>query len=123
MPIGNNKKAEKDWADLGGGPRMYNDAELKDFHRKIQRFTVMKTPEEGEPYKILDFNELAVAFGAFSKTPGPDGVMYYRALGGSTGETKRYYILNNLFNQYQDWQRKQDWVEIKRLETFEAMVS
>lgn len=85
--------------------RQYTEAELQDFHNKIQRFYKDKTQTNGEVLSILDFNELAVAYGAFVKRPGSGGKDYYlRAAHDGIGLT-RYEQLNNLMNQYEWWRQ------------------
>lgn len=117
--------------------RTYSDTELRDFHNKTQRFYKEKTRTDGSSVKILDFNELAVAFGAFSKTDAGGGRFYYRAIAkekivkkNRAGETyldtehpTRYEQLANLWSQYEDWQRKQDWIENKNVEALQETAS
>ena len=125
MPIGRGKRgpgadqADKDWADLNP-PRVYNDAELKNFHQKVQRFYKDKTLTTGEVIRVFDYDEFAVAFGAYTKTVVGKSV-FYRAAGGPSGDTSRSTVMYALLQQYDDWRRKGDWAESKRAEDFDFM--
>lgn len=86
--------------------RVYSDSELKDFDQKIQRFYKDKIQTDGSTLKILDFNELAVAYGAFVKRDAGNGKVYYlRAKHDGFGLT-RFEQLDNLMSQYDQWRMK-----------------
>lgn len=126
MPIGKRRlssspQADKDWQALDSGPKMYNDAQLKNFHDKIQRFKVEKVQTSGETLLVLNWDEMAVAFGAYTRLILPNGHKYYRAAGGPEGVTSRFAVLANLWGQYQDWGQKQDWIAQKRLDDYAQM--
>lgn len=111
MPIGKGKtQAEKDWEALDA-PRLYKDVELKDFHNKIQKFCVDRTLSTGEVVKVLDWNEMAVAFGAFTRVVVGSNT-YYMAGGGPEGNTKRSDALVNLWGQYQSYRIRKDMAQI-----------
>lgn len=112
-------QADKDWAELNP-TRIYNDAELRSFHQKIQRFYEDRTLTTGEVVRVFNYDEFAVAYGAFSKLV-VGKVTYYRARANVNGETTRYGEMNNLMHQYDDWRQKNDWVAAKRAEDFEIM--
>jgi len=117
MAIGRKKQGEgeanKAWAALTPS-RVYTDTELRDFHKKIQKFYKDKTLSTGEQIKVLDQEEFAVAFGAYTKTVVGKSV-YYRAAGGPNGNTDRLVVMYKLLEQYDDWRRKQDWIDNERL--------
>ena len=126
---GRRTRADKEFDDFGKEPvveRTYSDRELQDFHNKIQKYHEPKTIQNpnaedfGQTYLILNFNKLAVAFGAFrivEQGTDPEGkpVKYYL----STPE--RYLQLNNLWKAYEDWRKKMDWVAEKEAERLEQV--
>lgn len=115
-----NKNAKKESLEEMFEPRVYQPNELRDFHQKIQKFW-------GEPREVrLDdgmsgtaqkFNhqELAVAFGAARKVKHGIGYVYLY--------NDRNKDLVNLWNQYEDWRKKQDWVEDKKTEELEQIAN
>jgi len=112
-------RADKEFDDFGKEPvveRVYSDKELQDFHNLIQKYHEPKTIQNpnaedfGQTYLILNFNKLAVAFGAYREVDGSNGAKYYL----STSE--RYLQLNNLWKQYEDYRRKLDWVADREAE-------
>lgn len=60
-------RISKPEAGLKMKAREYTSSELSDFNQKIQRFYKTKVTRKGESLKVLDYDSLAVAFGAFVK--------------------------------------------------------
>lgn len=125
MKIKNKKEIEEDFDP----PRIYSESELKDFHQKIQRFYVPKTLSTGEVITKFLHNDFAVAYGAMVKNKGADSVWQY-AIPNRTkvGENemegrKRYEQMSNLLKQHEDWKRKNEWVENKKVEELEKMAN
>ena len=121
---GRRTRADKEFDDFGKEPvveRTYSDRELQDFHNKIQKYHEPKTIQNpnaedfGQTYLILNFNKLAVAFGAYREVDGSNGAKYYL----STSE--RYLQLNNLWKQYEDYRRRLDWMADKEAERLEQV--
>lgn len=99
--------------------RVYSDYELKDFHQKIQRFwdapreVVLPKGMSGTAQKFRH-EDLHVAYGAARKVPhGKTFVYQYNS--------ERYEQFCNLWNQYESWKQKQDWIENKRTEELEKV--
>lgn len=95
-------------------PKVYADHELKDFHTKIQRFwdepreVSLPNGMSGTAQKFRH-QDLHVSFGAARKVEhGKKHIYQY--------DGERYEVFNNLWKQYEDWQRKQDWIDNKNLE-------
>ncbi len=104
-------------------PRTYSDHELERFHTKIQRFQepareISDTEIGGRVFKggiaqKFRYEDLHVAFGAAKKVEhgrDPKGVILYKYL----YVPDRYEVFNNLWRQYEDWRRKQDWIADKQ---------
>src|SRR3990167_8330128 len=69
--------------------RVYSLEELEDFDQKTKRFYVDETQSSGEVLSILDYNELAVAYGAFvKKQRTPTSFCYARAAHEGHGFTR-----------------------------------
>jgi hypothetical protein len=91
--------------------RTYSDNELRDFDKKIKRFYKPKQMSEemgGGTFLKFDYDEFAVAFGAFSKLLVGNRP-YYRARADASGKTTRYRQMLNLLKQYDSWRIKQDF--------------
>lgn len=96
--------------------RKYSEAELKDFHQKIQRFWLEpRTLEDGTVAQKFDWDALAVSFGACRWVPGANGGRHLMA------NSERYAALVNLWDQYRDFRSKRDWVEERKNEELEMM--
>lgn len=109
MPI--RKHEITDEAKAMFAPRKYSDVELRDFHNKIQQFwEIPRTLADGQIAQKFNYEELAVAYGAARKDR--EHYLY---------KPERYAQLNNLLNQYEDWKKKQDWIENKKTEELESM--
>lgn len=102
-------------------PRVYTESELKDFHNKIQKFwdeprelngvSVAGMTVSGTAQKFRH-EDLHVAYGAARKVQhGKTFVYQYNS--------ERYAQFNNLWSQYEEWRKKQDWIENKNLEALE----
>lgn len=116
-----NKNTKKDEVEQVFEPRHYYDHELADFHKKIQKFwnepreVILPNGLSGTARKFR-WDDMAVAYGAARKVQhGTRHVYQYNS--------ERYAELNNLWTQYQDWLRKQDWIEGKLEEHLEATAS
>ena len=112
MPI-RDKKAEKEFEAIPD--RIYTHVELQDFHNKIQRFwdepreVVLDKGMSGTARRFR-YEELHVAYGAARKVEQGkkvDGSPVYYYLYNS--ERNRQF--NNIWNQYESWRQKQDWIE------------
>lgn len=88
--------------------RVYLPEELEDFNTKIQRFYKDRTLTTGETVKILDRDELAVAYGAFVKRDGSNGNVYY-LISKYDKDPSRYVQFENLMDQLDFWKRGKDW--------------
>lgn len=120
MPIRKNQK-DKDVIEFDA-MRVYTDAELLDFHNKIQRFYEPKTIHDpsskdcGKTYQIFNYDKFGVAYGALVEREGAFGQIHYLAVDGS--HPTRYEQMWNLLDQYWSWVKKQDWIENKKLESY-----
>lgn len=113
-----NKRAQRKQAqeDFDAIPmRVYAESDLQDFHKKIQRFwsepreVVLSKGMSGTAQKF-DHDALAVAYGAARKVDSGAGKFHYLY------SPERYGQLNNLWNQYDAWRKKQDWISNKNAE-------
>lgn len=122
MAIGKKSRleVEKNWDALTKEERVYSDRELKDFHEKIQKFREKKVLTTGEEINPLNWNKMAVAFGAYTVIEY-QGKPYYRGAGKPDGECRRMYILDNLWKQYQDWCRRTDWLDQKKIDEYDKL--
>lgn len=97
-------------------PRIYTRFELEDFHQKIKRFRgEPRTLEDGTVAQKFDHQALQVAYGACRKVESGAGKFHYLY------DSERFLALDNLWNQYEDWRRKQDWIDNKRSEGLEKI--
>lgn len=116
MPIRDKKRVVDDFEIP---ERVYTDTEIRDFHQKIQRF--WGEPRQVEVSKVgpgtaqkFDHEALAVAYGAANKVQhGLKFVYLYNS--------ERYRQFANLWNSYEAWRKKQDWIENKRGEDMEKI--
>ena len=122
------KYKEQALEDFSKPERVYSDTELRDFHNKIQKFwdaprevnaVAFGKKVEGVAQKFR-FEDMAVAYGAARKVEQgkkPDGspVVYYLY------EPIRNRQLDNIWKQYEDWQKKQDWIDNKNSEGYEKL--
>ncbi len=99
-------------------PRQYTEAELMDFHRKIQKFydepyTIDRPTNlaiHGKTARKFRYEDVHVAFGAARKVEKgkrEDGSTIYAYL----YNPERLDVFNNLWQQYVDYQNKQAWIE------------
>ena len=102
--------------------RTYSEAELRDFHQKIQRFwdepreinaVVFGRKIDGQAQKFRH-EDLHVAYGAARKVQHGTVFVYQY-------NSERYAQFNNLWSQYEDWRKKQDWIEGKRGEELDKL--
>lgn len=122
--------AKKEYDDFDLVPqRVYSDAELKDFHSKIQRFYEPKTIQNpnaedfGKTYDIFNHDDFAVAYGAYVKVLGSNGAYHYCiATKGDGKDGERAKEMVNLLTQHTDWIRKQDYFDNKNAEHYEKVV-
>ncbi len=109
--------ATRDNSEIGQmfAPRAYSEVELTQFHNKIQRFwdaprevneVVMGRKIEGVAQKFRH-EDLHVAFGAAIKVQHGTTHRYLY-------NQERYEVFTNLWRQYEDWRRKQDWIADQR---------
>lgn len=105
---------EQSIEDFSKPIRVYSDSELRDFHDKIQKF--WEEPREvdlpggmGGTAQRFAHQRLHVALGAAKEVKhGNTTVHLYN---------DRYKdVFVNLWSQYEDWKRKQDWIADKRAE-------
>lgn len=115
------KYKEQAMEDFSKPQRIYSDMELQDFHNKIQRFwdepreVVLPRGMSGTARKFRH-EDLHVAFGAARKVlVGSKFVYQYNS--------DRYEVFNNLWSQYEEWRKRQDWIGDKRAEDLEKMAS
>ena len=113
-----NKKAQREIDDFAIPPRDYSDTELADFHSKIQRFW-------GEPRQVelsnglsgtaqkFNHQDLHVAYGSATKVK--HGLSYVYLYNDRSKD------FDNLWKQYEEWRKKQDWIDNKRSEGLEEM--
>jgi len=101
-------------------PRIYTDTELRDFHQKIQKFWDEPREVNGEAFgkringvaRRFRHYDLHVAYGAAKKVRhGQHDVYLYIP--------DRYHQFENLWQQYEDWRKKQEWIENKNLEALD----
>lgn len=112
-------KKEQTVEDFSKPERLYSDQELQDFHNKIQKF--WDTPRQvilaegmSGPAQKFRYEDLIVSYGAARKIKhGRTFVYQYNS--------ERYNEFSNLWNQYEEWQKKQDWIESKQNEGLEKM--
>lgn len=106
--------------------RKYNDHELENFHNKIQRFwdepREVVVPGWDGPQIARKFRheDLHVAFGAAKKVEhgvNSDKQQVYKYMYNSD----RYTSFANLWRQYEDWQRKKDWIYAQNTPTLTKM--
>lgn len=123
MAIGDKKRlgrqADEDWAAMNP-PRKYTELELRDFGNKIKKFYEDHTLNDGTVVSILNWDRMAVAFGGYTVIEYQNKP-YYRINAGIDGTCERYNKLLNLWEQYQDFMRKGDWIEARRAEDMEKM--
>ena len=121
-----NKRARREPVEFVE-KRQYTETELRDFDQKIQRFwgethQVNLANGFSGPARKFHHEELHVAFGAARKVER--GVK-------SDGTPHFYYLYNperqetfvNLWNQYESWMQKKDWIENKENAQLEQMAS
>lgn len=116
----NKEQADKDWQALQDPPRKYTELELKDFGNKIMKFYEDHTLTDATIVSILNWDKMAVAFGAYTVIDY-QGKPYYRINAGSDGTCERFNKLNNLWDQYQDFLRRTDWIANKRAEEYQKL--
>lgn len=114
-------KREQDIDDFTTPKRIYSDSELQDFHNKIQKF--WDAPREVEleggmsgTAKKFRHQDLHVAFGAARKVQQGNKSRYLY-------DSERFNQFNNLWDQYEDYMKKQDWIENKRVEELEKVAT
>lgn len=89
--------------------RIYTPSELKKFHDQIQKYHEDKkiqnseSPDFGKIFKILNWEELAVAYGAMVKRPGNGKGFYYLAARHDGPGLSRFHQFLNLMDQYNYW--------------------
>ncbi len=102
--------------------RTYTEAELHDFHRKIQRFwdaprevnaIAFGRKIEGQAQKFR-YEDLHVAFGAATKVAHGKLFKYLYS-------PERLAVFDNLWGQYESWRRKQDWIAEKQAQDHARM--
>ena len=112
MPI-RDKKAEQEFEAIPD--RIYTHVELQDFYNKIQKYwdepreVELKDGMSGIAQKFRH-DDLHVAYGTARKVDSGGGRFHYLY----SPERNRQF--NVLWNQYESWQRKQDWIEKKESE-------
>jgi hypothetical protein len=87
----------------------YTESQLADFHTKIQRFwETPRTLADGQIAQKFNHQELHTAFGACKKVQHGAGYVYLY--------NERHKVLTNLWKQYEEWRKKQDWIGGKEVE-------
>lgn len=92
--------------------RVYTEAELKDFHNKIQKFYEEDSLTNGEIIRVLNRKKLLQAFGAIGPTGGIILTNIVRNKYGSIesyDKPTRQETFDNLWDQYIWWKGGLDW--------------
>lgn len=110
---------DQDIEDFSPPQREYTDTELRGFHDQIQRFwdapreVVLARGMSGTAQSFRH-QDLHVAYGAARKIlHGKQFVYQYTS--------ERYREFCNLWDQYESWRGKQDWIDMKQAEQLEGM--
>lgn len=83
--------------------RTYSPLELKEFHDRIQKYKEKKTLKDGSVIEVLNWEELAVSYGAMVKRPGNGKGFYYLAAAHDGNGISRYAQFTNIMDQYDWW--------------------
>lgn len=83
--------------------RIYSEEELKAFHERLQKYYKEKTLKDGSVIRVLDYNEFAVAYGAFVKRPAGGNRFYYLRSAHDGNGLTRFEQMVNLMDQYNWW--------------------
>lgn len=91
--------------------RIYTEDELKKFNALIQKYFENHTLSNGEVVRFLNYNKLAIAYGALSKNKGVILTNIVRKYGSIESYTRptRYEQFENLMIQYGFWKNGVDW--------------
>ena len=113
-----NKKAQREIDDFATPPRHYEDFELSDFHAKIQRFwgeprQVELSNEMSGTAQKLNHQDLHVAYGSATKVK--HGLSYVYLYNDRSKD------FDNLWKQYEEWRKKQDWILSKQNEELDKV--
>ena len=79
--------------------RNYSDAELKNFHEKVQKFYFDYTLVTGEVIRVIDKKKLMIAFGALT----PSGATIVDEVSLPPNRLQQF---DNLYEQWQKWKAR-----------------
>lgn len=95
--MGRRKDEKREYQEIKY--RVYTDAELKDFHEKVQKFYFNYTIQNGKVIRVMDKKKLMIAFGALSKS----GAVITDEVSLPPNRLQQF---ENIYEQWQYWKAK-----------------